>query len=284
MKCKAGAELTLQENRIFNILLSSPTTMKKLQAGLPELTYRQMLQILQHLEDLGLIQVARVPNLRAEWTVYYGALKAAWLQSESLAHRAMIEMIVEALLPLRPIPYMQTQRLGGDIPDVGLEEAKPKTAIEVETGRKKMTPEEIVKWAMRVRERNQGLGYERTIVVVPNLAVRNHYSDPCSKQGLELVTIGRLLSYLKHDKCGAKHRKTTVAIQTRYAMKLTVRRTPTAYGYKRSTCMQRRIVFVGDFIQAFEFANSEVLRYHGAGLFEICGGCRIGSKDPIDHY
>lgn len=44
------------------------------------------------------------------------------------------------------------------------------------------------------------------------------------------------------------------------------------------------VVFVGDFIQAFEFANSEVLQYHGVGLFEICGGCRIGSKDPIDHY
>jgi hypothetical protein len=170
--------------------------MKKLQAGLPELTYRQILQILQHLEDMGLVQVARVPNLRAEWAVYYGAMKTAWLQSESLSHRAMIEMIVEALLPLRPIPYMQTQRLGGDIPDVGLEAAKPRTAIEAETGRKKMTPQEIMKWAIRVRGRNLRLGYERTIVVVPNLAVRNHYADPCSKQGLELVTMGRLLSYL----------------------------------------------------------------------------------------
>jgi hypothetical protein len=195
-KTESEAELTLYENRILTSLSRAATTMKALRSRFPELTYRQILAILHHLEALRLVQVARVPNLQGEWTIYYGAFHAEWLQSESLMHRAMIDMIVESLAGLRPVPYMQTQRLGGDVPDVGLEAAKPRTCVEVETHCKKMTREEIMDWAGRVRDRDLRLGYERIIVLVPNMVVKTRYAEACARYDLELTTMAKLLSDL----------------------------------------------------------------------------------------
>ena len=47
---------------------------------------------------------------------------------------------------------------------------------------------------------------------------------------------------------------------------------------------RKEVAFEGEFLGAVEFANSEVLRYHGSGIFEICRGCLMGSGDPIDHH
>ena len=44
------------------------------------------------------------------------------------------------------------------------------------------------------------------------------------------------------------------------------------------------VIFEGEFLGAVEFGNSEVLRYHGSGTFEICRGCLVDSRDPTDHH
>jgi hypothetical protein len=167
-----------------------PANMQTLQSKHPGVEYRDLLDILEKLQVEGLVQAERVANLQGKGTPYYGALKAEWLKSEGLEHRAMILMISEALIHLRPTPYMQT--LGSNYPDLGLELAEPKTAIECETGRKKKTPEDLDKWAAETKSRNVKLGYTRTIVVVPNERVLKRYEEACKKHGLELVTMTNL--------------------------------------------------------------------------------------------
>jgi hypothetical protein len=171
-----------------------PANMLTLQSRHPGIEYRDLLDILEKLQVEGLVQAERVANLAGKGTPYYGALKAEWLKAEGLEHRAMILMMSEALVHLRPMPYMQT--LGSNYPDLGLELAKPKTAIEAETGRKKKTPEDLDKWAADTKSRNIKLEYTRTVVVVPNERVLKRYEEACNKHELELVTMANLLKHL----------------------------------------------------------------------------------------
>ena len=195
------SELRRNEERILHLLSSGPITMKALLQKLSDLEYRAVLSILHELESEGLIQTERVANVEGKGTVYYAALKSAWLQSESVEHRAMRNAIVEALGMLGPLHFEQSQ---SDSPDIGIEKTVPKIGLEIETGRKKMTPEELNEWARKVKERNSRLGYLRTLVVVPNLAVQHRYSEACAKCGLELVTMAGLLRYLDISEAEAK--------------------------------------------------------------------------------
>ena len=191
-KSSREPELTALEAGLIRALELKPTTLKTLQAQFPKVTYDELLTTLNGLEDEGRIQVARVPNLEGRSAVYYGALKPEWLQSESLQHRAMQDMAIEALAHLRAARY-----INADYPDIGLELAQPKAALEFETGQKKLTADELDKWAANVKARNLRLGYLRTIVVVPNVRVLKKYEGCCEKYGLELTTIAKLLSLLQ---------------------------------------------------------------------------------------
>jgi hypothetical protein len=84
---------------------------------------------------------------------------------------------------------MQTK---ADAPDIGLEHVNPKAAVEVETGRKKLTPDELDRWAEGVKERDRKLGYQDVLVVVPNAAVEKRYRGVCEKYALELATMKTL--------------------------------------------------------------------------------------------
>jgi hypothetical protein len=68
----------------------------------------------------------------------------------------------------------------------------PKGCIEVETGRKKLTPTAIDEWVKGVKERDEKLGYEHVLIVVPNAVVEDHYKDAAAKYGLELATMTKL--------------------------------------------------------------------------------------------
>lgn len=182
--------LTSVQRRILRFLETSPpVTEARIREKFPEVDYREMLELLDDLEKEGLVQEQKVANLEGKGTVFYGALKAAWLQSESLEHRAMIQMIMEALAKWHPIHYGQTK---ADSPDIGLESMNPKGCIEVETGRKKLTPVEIDDWAKGVKERDTKLGYKDVLIVVPNTAVELHYRNAAAKYGLQLTTMAKL--------------------------------------------------------------------------------------------
>ena len=186
-------DLSPLELRIHRALMLEPTTMRILQAKFPETKYEELLKILHGLHGEGLIQIEKIANLAGKGTTFYAALKAEWLQSESLEHRAMLDMIEDATVTLRPIRYPPTH---ADFPDLALELAKPKTAIEVETGRKKLTPEELDAWAQNVKERNVKHGYDRTIVIVPNAHIKLRYTPSCQKHSLELATMTELLEMI----------------------------------------------------------------------------------------
>jgi NADH:ubiquinone oxidoreductase subunit F (NADH-binding) len=64
--------------------------MKELLDSFPNVDYRKMLRVLEGLQTQGLIQETKVANLRGKGTVFYAALRADWLQSESVEHRAMV--------------------------------------------------------------------------------------------------------------------------------------------------------------------------------------------------
>lgn len=109
-------------------------------------------------------------------------------------------MIAQALEHFRPVRYMQNR---ADSPDLGLELVEPKGCVEVETGRKKLTPSELEQWAASVKHRNTGLGYKDTLVVVPDSAIEARYKNACAKFGLELTTMSRLGAALadgKHER------------------------------------------------------------------------------------
>jgi hypothetical protein len=182
---------TLTETQVLRVLETKPYSMTALQAQFPKLTYEELLKTLHGLEGVGRIQVTRVPNLAGKSTVYYSQLQAAWIQSEGIEHRAMADMTVEALARLRAVRYINI-----DCPDVGLELAQPKTALEFETGRKKLTDAEIDAWAKHIKERNLRLGYECTIVIVLNMHVLRRYKATCARYGLEVTTMAKLLSLL----------------------------------------------------------------------------------------
>ncbi len=181
--------LTMLQKRIQHFLEGGPTTMKKLLKAFPNVAYRELLTYLSDLENHGFVQEEKVANLEGKGTVFYAALKSEWLQSESIEHRAMLLMISEALNHLRPVPYMRSE---ANAPDLGLELTNPKIAIEVETGRKKLTFAELDKWATDVKIRNIKLGYRDILVVVPNASVEAHYKEACEKTGLELTTMAKL--------------------------------------------------------------------------------------------
>ena len=77
---------------------------------------------------------------------------------------------------------------------MGLELAIPKIAVEVETGRKKLSAVELDKWAEAAKARDTKLGYESIIVVVPNQHVLKRYAEACQRHGLEPTTMAKLLS------------------------------------------------------------------------------------------
>lgn len=164
-----------------------------LRGQFPDIKRDDLLKTLHSLQAEGLVQVEKVANLQGKGTVYYAALKAEWLQSESLEHRAMLDMIEDKAVTLRPIRYPPTH---ADYPDIVLELAQPKTAVEVETGRKKLTLEESEAWAANVKERDGKLGCGRILVVVPNEVVARRYRDVSGKYGLELTTMAKLLAAL----------------------------------------------------------------------------------------
>lgn len=184
-----GDDLTSLEKAVLRILETKPITVRDLLSNFPNIDYRQMLDILEDLHKDGLIQEEKVANLNGKGTVFYAALRTEWVQSESLEHRAMVTIIAEALSHLGPVLYMQTK---SDAPDIGLEFADPKVATEVETGRKKLTPIELDRWAEGVKRRNEKLGYRDVLVIVPNAAVEKRYRGVCVKYGLELATMRRL--------------------------------------------------------------------------------------------
>jgi hypothetical protein len=187
---RALEDLTSVQRRILRFLETSPpATVAKIRERFPEVDYREMLELLEDLKKEDLVQEQKVANLEGKGTVFYGALKAEWLQSESLEHRAMIQMIMEALAKWHPIHFAQTK---ADSPDIGLESMEPKGCIEVETGRKKLTPTEIDEWAKGVTERDERLGYKDILIVVPNETVGLHYNDAAVKYGLELTTMAKL--------------------------------------------------------------------------------------------
>jgi hypothetical protein len=190
---KPMKELTPDETRILDFLSSGPVTMRDLSSKFPRMDYRKMLDVLQDLDEQDLIQVERVANLDGKSTIYYAALRDEWVKSEGIEHRAILDVIERALVNLGPVRYGATNP---NYPDVGLEKSKPRTCIEVETGRKKLTPEGLGEWAKNVNERDRKLGYERVVVVVPRVAVERRYADACKRHNLELTTMANLLANL----------------------------------------------------------------------------------------
>ncbi|MGP8126547.1 MAG: ATP-binding protein [Candidatus Bathyarchaeia archaeon] len=187
-KSTEEGEFTSLEKQILRSLEIGPVTMKELTATFPNVGYRKMTDILDGLIRDGSAQDAKVANLQGKGTVFYSSLRANWLQSESLEHRAMVRIIAAALAHLHPNVYWHS----ADAPDIGLEGLNPKACLEVETNRKKLTSSELEKWAEGVKQRNTRLGYDEVLVVVPNVAVEARYKDACARHGLELVTIAKL--------------------------------------------------------------------------------------------
>jgi len=194
------SQLTPQEAKILRVLAYGPITMERLRAKLQGVNYRDLLRILQDLEGEGLIQAQRVSNVQGKSSVFYASLQAEWLQSESLEHRAMLDMVEEALLLLRPIRYGPTHP---NYPDLALEKSTPPTCIELETARKKLTAPQLLEWARGVKERNSRLGYARVVVIVPNVAVQRRYAEACTKHDLGLVTMANVLPHFDIGKSEA---------------------------------------------------------------------------------
>jgi len=184
--------LTPDETRILHELETKPLSIKALQARFNKLTYQELLEALNELEDTKRIQVVYIVGLQRQPLPYYAALRGEWLQSEGVKHRAMQDLAFEALGHLGARRY-----INADYPDIGLESAKPKTALEFETGLKKFTDIDLDKWASHVKERNSALGYERTIVVVLNVHILKKYELACKAHGLEITTMTKLLSLLE---------------------------------------------------------------------------------------
>jgi len=182
--------LTPDEMRILHELEMKPLSIKTLQARFSKLSYQQLLEALNELEATKRAQVVYVVGLQRQPIPIYSALKGEWLQSEGVKHRAMQDIAFEGLEHYSPRLY-----INADYPDIGLE--KLKTALEFETGLKKFTDLEMDKWASHVKERNMRLGYERTIVVVPNVHIQKKYEAACQKYGLELTTMSKLLDLLE---------------------------------------------------------------------------------------
>ena len=193
----ASNELTLLEKAVLRFLETGPVSMKELLGSFPNVDYRKMLHLLEGLQTEGLVQETKVANLQSKGTVFYTALRADWIQSESVEHRAIVRMIAQALKDFRPIQYMQDR---ADCPDLGLDLIEPKAAVEVETGRKKLTTPELEEWAASVKQRNTRLGYKDTLVVVPNSATEARYGNACAKYGLQLATISQLGAALVEGK------------------------------------------------------------------------------------
>jgi hypothetical protein len=190
---KPVKELTPDETRILNVLSSGPVTMRDLSSKFPRMDYRKILDVIEDLSEQDLIQAERVVNLERSSTIYYAALRDEWVKSEGIEHRAILDMIEKALVNLRPVPYGATNP---NHPDVGLEKSAPRTCIEVETGRKKLTREELERWAKNVNERDRKLGYEIIVVVVPSVEVERRYSDACKRNNLKLTTMTNFLANL----------------------------------------------------------------------------------------
>jgi hypothetical protein len=185
--------LTPDETRVLNTLRAGPITTNDLLARVrPKIQYLKMLDILNDLDELGLIQVKRVANLEAMSTIYYAALREEWIKSEGIEHRAMVDMLAKALVGLRPVRFDATNP---NTPDLGLENSQPRTCIEVETGLKKLSPEELDEWASNVNERDSRLGYKRVVVVVPSVAVERRYAEACKNHNLGLTTMANVLAY-----------------------------------------------------------------------------------------
>lgn len=184
--------LTPDEAQILRELEGKPLSIKALQARFSKLTYTELLEALNELEATKRAQVVYVTGLQRQPIPYYSSLKGEWLQSESVRHRAMQDLAFEGLKHYSPRLY-----INADYPDIGLEATKPKTALEFETGFKKLTSGELDKWALHVKERNMRLGYERTIVIVANVHILKKYEDACKAHGLESTTMTRLLSLLE---------------------------------------------------------------------------------------
>jgi hypothetical protein len=189
--------LTLTEKRLLHSLSFVPMTFRDLNTKFKDVKERQLRNLLAGLEGT-FIHSAKVPTLvEGKNDVYYAALTTKELRRESLEHRALVLQLEEALLPLGATVFMQAQRQGGNVPDIGLPLTKPTAAcIEVETGRKKQSLMQMSDWARNVKQRNKKLGYERTVVVVPNVVIERRYKEICVKHNLELVTMANLAEHL----------------------------------------------------------------------------------------
>lgn len=184
--------------RILRTLTMKPHASQSLQTIYPRISYDRMMRILRKLEEQKLIRKDNVANLQGGATTYYSALKDEWLQSEQVEHRAKLDLIGEAAISLRPTRYPPTH---SNFPDMVLELAKPRTAIEVETGRKKLTPKELEEWAQNVKERSLRMKCDRTIAVVPSAdekgsRIIEHYREACKRYGIEVTTMAGLLQLL----------------------------------------------------------------------------------------
>lgn len=203
--------LTLTEKRLLHSLSFGPMTFRDLNTKFRDVKERQLRNLLAGLEGT-FIHSAKVPTLvEGKNDVYYAALTAKELRRESLEHRALALQLQEALLPLGATVFTQNQRQGGNVPDIGLPLTKPAGAcIEVETGRKKQSLARMLEWARAVKQRNNELGYPRTVVVVPNVTVERRYKEICVKHNLELVTMANLAEHLNIELVTKAEPPTTV--------------------------------------------------------------------------
>lgn len=184
--------LTSLERQLLRELSFGPVTFAAIKARLSSAKENELRKALNALEGTQ-IQSARVSTVEeGKSEVYYAALKSNWLQSESLEHRAIVLQLMAALRPLHVIVY--SQKPGACAPDLALELTR--TAIEVETGRKKLSPTALEEWASSVKQTHTRLGYKRSLVVVPNAVVHSRYVQTCMKQGIEIVTISKVMSRL----------------------------------------------------------------------------------------
>jgi hypothetical protein len=203
--------LTLTERRLLHTLSFGPMTFRELNTKFKDVKERQLRNLLAGLEGT-FVRSAKVPTLfEGKNDVYYAALTAKELRRESLEHRALVLQLQEALLPLGATVFTQAQRSGGNVPDIGLPLTKPTAAcIEVETGRKKQSLARMLEWARAVKQRNNELGYPRTVVVVPNVTVERRYKEICVKHNLELVTMANLAEHLNIELVTKAEPPTTV--------------------------------------------------------------------------
>jgi hypothetical protein len=190
----APPELSSDETRILRALMIAPLNMRCLLEKFPAISYKGMLKKLHALQDEKLVRLERVPDFEGKNIPHYGALLAGY-QSLGILHRVMLHMLVDATVQLRPIPNMQSRP---DAPDIVWEKAAPKTAGEVETGLKNLTPSELQEWGKNAKERAaEEFRCERVIVFVPNVGIQKLYEQTCCENGLALVTMENALQLLK---------------------------------------------------------------------------------------